>query len=186
MMKNPSFPPRSRGFTLVEILIAIGVFSIGLLGIAGLQVSGMRFTKGAEVRATAAMQAATMADRMRANRAAVQDGNYNTQGTMPTSSDKDCATVSCTPAETATYDLLNWNTSAGNTKPTQSNADLLPGGRGVVCIDSTPDDGSTTSWACDNTGSMYAIKLLWTERTTSGSDGTDSATEQRMVMRVMQ
>lgn len=182
-MKYRSYPPRARGFTLVEILIAIVVFSIGLLGIAGLQVSGMRFTKGAEIRAVASMQAATMADRMRANRAAVQDGNYNTQGTMPTSSGKDCATVACTPAETATYDLVNWNATGGSTKPAQSNADVLPGGAGVVCIDSTPNDGGSAGWACDNTGSIYAIKLRWDERASSGS--TD-ASEKTMVMRVMQ
>ena len=185
-MTHPSYRSRSHGFTLVEVLIAIVVFSIGLLGIAGLQVSGMRFTQGSQLRAVAAMQVSTMSDRMRANRVAVQDGNYDSKGTMPISSAKDCAAVACTPAESAVYDLYSWNKAGASGKPKQGNADLLPEGAGVVCIDSTPDDGSTTGWACDGTGTVYAIKVQWTERTTSGTDGTADTTTQRLVMRVMQ
>ena len=185
-MKHARPPSRSGGFTLVEILIAIVVFSIGLLGIAGLQVSGMRFTQGSQLRSVAAMQAGSMADRMRANRVGFRTGAYNSGGTMPTSSTKDCAVVSCTPAETATFDLVNWNSSGGSSKPTQSNADLLPGGNGVVCIDSTPDDGTAAGWACDGTGAIYAVKVVWTERTANASDGSGDTEAKRMVMRVMQ
>lgn len=186
MMKTPLRRHRANGFTLVEILIAIVVFSIGLLGIAGLQVSGMRFTQGSQLRSVAAMQASTMADRMRANRVGVLNGAYNSGGTMPTTSSKDCATTSCTPAETATFDLVNWNLAGGSSKPAQSNADLLPGGSGVVCIDSTPDDGTAAGWACDGVGPVYAIKVVWTERTANSSDGASDTEAKRMVMRVMQ
>lgn len=185
-MKHALPRSRARGFTLVEILIAIVVFSIGLLGIAGLQVSGMRFTQGSQLRSVAAMQASSMADRMRANRVGFRTGAYNSGGSMPASSAKDCAVVSCTPAETATFDLVNWNLTGGSNKPAQSNADLLPGGSGVVCIDSTPDDGSSTGWACDGTGAVYAIKVTWTERTVGATDGTGETEAKRMVMRVMQ
>jgi len=41
------------GFTLLELLIAISIFAIGLLAIAGLQVSAIRYNAGSNVRSTA-------------------------------------------------------------------------------------------------------------------------------------
>jgi type IV pilus assembly protein PilV len=154
-----------RGFTLLEVLIAIVVFSIGLLGIAGLQVAGMRYTHGSQLRSVATMQAENMADAMRANRVGVADGHYNVTGAMPAAADKDCSAESCTPAELAEFDLATWNSAADDGKPHESNGDVLPGGEGIVCIDSTPNDGDAADWACDDTGTVYAVKLVWQERT---------------------
>ena len=158
------------GFTLLEVLIAVVVFAIGLLGIAGLQVAGMRFTHGSQLRAVATMQAENIADRMRANGIGVRDGHYNVEGTMPTSYSTNCATEPCTPAQLAEYDLVKWNVLAADGELKESNPDTLPGGDGVVCIDSTPDDGTPDDWACDNTGIVYAIKLVWNERTVGAND----------------
>lgn len=180
---------RQRGFTLLEILIAIVIFSIGLLGIARLQIAGMRFTHGSQLRSTAMQQAETMADLMRANEYAMRNGGYNylNQGTeMPTESDVDCADTACNADERAIYDLFNWN---------ESNADVLPGdaeATGAVCRDSTPEDGTSDDWACDNAGSVYAIKVQWLERASQGEDvdtdddDVDAETHrQRLVMRVI-
>lgn len=46
--------PRARGFALIEALIALLIFSLGALGLLGLQVSMMRATSGAKYRADAA------------------------------------------------------------------------------------------------------------------------------------
>jgi type IV pilus assembly protein PilV len=167
-----------QGFTLLEVLIAVVVFAIGLLGIAGLQVAGMRFTHGSQLRAVATMQAENMADRMRANMTGVRDGDYNVDD-MPSSFDTDCGAEECTPAELAEFDLVLWNDGAEG-KPNESNATTLPGGEGVVCIDSTPDDGDEADWACDGAGIVYAIKLVWNERTVGADDlveGEDEAEE---------
>lgn len=162
------------GFTLIEVLIAIVIFSIGLLGIAGLQVAGMRFTHDSQLRSIAVAQAETMADLMRANEFGMQSGFYNVQSAMPTTFNPDCSAVVCSAQERAIYDLKVWNTKTVGA-PLQSNADVLPLGRGVVCRDSTPDDGTFGAWACDNkgtkgSGSMYAIKVEWQERTTGRDD----------------
>ena len=85
---------RATGFTLIEVLIAVVVFAIGLLGVAGLQVAGMRFTHGSQLRSVAALQAANIADRMRANRVGVRNGYYNILGTMPSTFQVDCAASS--------------------------------------------------------------------------------------------
>lgn len=163
---------REGGFTLLEVLIAVVIFSIGLLGIASMQMTGMKQTFNSHVRAMAVAQAENMADRMRANREAVDDGDYDS-ATMPGSYPTDCDSAECTPAEMATFDLVQWNAS---------NAAVLPGGSGAVCIDSTPNDGDPSDWACDASGSVYAVKVQWTER---GLDETEAATStQRFVMRV--
>ncbi|MDH4383537.1 MAG: type IV pilus modification protein PilV [Gammaproteobacteria bacterium] len=184
MTRKP--PAAARGFTLIEVLVALAIFTIGLLGIAGLQVAGMRFTQGAQLRSVATIQAENMADRMRANRVGVLNGFYNTEGKMPSSITKDCNVNSCSPAELASFDLFNWNTANGSSKPRESNPDALPGGSGVVCLDSTPIDGIPGDWQCDNLGIVYAIKLTWDERTASGSDTTDDTNQRLLVMRVLQ
>lgn len=187
------------GFTLLEVLIAIVVFSIGLLGIAGLQVAGMRFTYSSQLRAIATAQADSLADRMRGNPIGMVEGFYNiTDGTpMPTALDADCSAETCTPEQLATYDLVTWNAGLDDaSKPRESNGEVLPDGDGVVCIDSEPDDGGPADWACDNLGEVYAIKVVWTERASGGDDLVDTDGDgepdavgdiatRRLVMRVI-
>lgn len=67
---------RQRGMTLIEILVAVVVLSIGLLGLAGLQLKGMQVNQGSIYRWQAAMLAQDIADRMRADRASASAGNY--------------------------------------------------------------------------------------------------------------
>ena len=174
---------RVRGFTLLEVMIAIVVFSIGLLGVAGLQVAGMRFTQGSQLRAVAIMQAESIADRMRANMIAVypSDGvatsTYNrASNAMPAAINKDCDDVACTSQELANFHLATWNLPRGNgsSRPPESNPDVLPQGDGVVCLDSTPEDGAPGAWACDNLGSVFAVKVTWMERTIGETDRADS------------
>jgi type IV pilus assembly protein PilV len=66
-----------RGMTLIEILVAIVVLSIGLLGLAGLQLKGLQVGQGSTYRWQAAMLAEDIADRMRADRASALLGNYS-------------------------------------------------------------------------------------------------------------
>lgn len=70
--------PHSRGLTLVEILVALLVLSIGLLGLAALQTSSLRFNTSAYYRTQATALAYDLADRMRANRQGALDDLYNT------------------------------------------------------------------------------------------------------------
>lgn len=168
-------PAGSRGFTLLEVLIAIVIFSIGLFGIAGLQANGMRFTQGSQLRLVAIEQAEAIADRMRANPAGLVEGHYNLEGetldgSIPAEFDVDCRVDTCDREQLAVFDLVTWNGPNGEDDTLESNADLLPGGSGAVCIDSTPDDGDVADWACDNDGGIYVIKVQWTERTAAGDD----------------
>lgn len=68
--------PHSRGLTLVEILIALLILSIGLLGLAGLQTMSLKFNTSAYYRTQATALAYDFADRMRANRQAALGDLY--------------------------------------------------------------------------------------------------------------
>jgi type IV pilus assembly protein PilV len=154
----------ARGFTMLEVLISIVVIAFGLLGIAGLQAFAIKNNHSASLRITATSMANDMIDRMKANYIAVMNGDYN----KPNSADYGTAvascltTAGCTSQQLAQNDLNEWS---------QRLAASLPNGRGVVCLDSTPHDGTTVAAPeCDNTGTtMYVVKIWWIDdRTASG------------------
>jgi type IV pilus assembly protein PilV len=67
MNGNVSRRARQRGLSMIEVLVAIVILSLGLLGMAGLQAAGLRTSQSAFYRAQAAQFANDMAERMRAN-----------------------------------------------------------------------------------------------------------------------
>lgn len=150
---------RMTGFSLVELLVAVLIFAIGLVGLAALQLVGIQSNQTAYHRSIATQLAYDMADRMRSNQAGVIGGGYN-QGPSGTDASK-CEQVtpsvipSCTPAELAAYDLKRWNDEL---------AKRLPGGTGIVCLTKdAPEtgDSSTPLAACDPTGKVYVVKVWW-------------------------
>jgi type IV pilus assembly protein PilV len=86
---------RQRGFTLVEILVTVVLISVGLLGIAALQVTTLRGNQEAYVRSQASVLSADILDRMRANANAARNGqytvDYNGTGTATTRAGQDLA-----------------------------------------------------------------------------------------------
>lgn len=111
------------GFTLVEVLIAVLVLSIGLLGLASLQASSLRNNYSAYMRSQAAILAHDMADRIRSNptAAAVLAGPYSNITASP-ATDTGCASSACNPTDVATHDAFQWF----------QNLATLPGGTGTV------------------------------------------------------
>lgn len=73
---NTVLPARSRGMTLIEVLVTLVITSVGLLGVAAMQLTSLRNNYDAYVRSQAAMLAADILDRMRANRDEALGGNY--------------------------------------------------------------------------------------------------------------
>lgn len=73
-MKHPA---RQNGMTLIEVLVAVLILSIGLLGLAGLQTTSLANNHNAYLRSQANILAYDIIDRMRANRAAALNGSYN-------------------------------------------------------------------------------------------------------------
>jgi type IV pilus assembly protein PilV len=171
--RHSTLPRAARGMTLIEVLIAIVIFAIGLLGIASLQVSGLRYTKASQARATAAIQAENLIDRMRANPIGVNNGLYfNLEQVADPSGLPPCAGADCTPEQIATYDWGWWlseTRQALGVKRDDGAFNSDSSVRATVCIDSTPDDGTVGAWACDDIGNMLAVKIEWLERTVERS-----------------
>jgi type IV pilus assembly protein PilV len=69
--------PHGRGFTLIEVMVAQLVLSIGLLGLAALQTSALRTQEAAAMHTRAVQAAQDMVERMRANPAGVAAGRYD-------------------------------------------------------------------------------------------------------------
>jgi type IV pilus assembly protein PilV len=67
---------RAKGFTLIEALVALVILSIGLLGVAGMQIAGLRNNLSAASRTQASYLADDIIDRMRANNTAARGGLY--------------------------------------------------------------------------------------------------------------
>lgn len=68
---------RQRGFSLIEVMVAILILGVGLLGFALLQTMNVRFTKSAQQRTIATTLAYEVIDLMRIQRAAGNLGAYN-------------------------------------------------------------------------------------------------------------
>lgn len=139
------------GFTLLEVLIAMVVLAVGLLGLAAVQATSLKNNQSAYFRSQATQLAYDITDRMRANKLGVAALDYNNKA----QTNNDCNANACTPAQMAGYDLARWNTEL---------AAQLPSGEGVVCLDSTPTLGnSKIAHGCTNpvNTKTYAVKIWW-------------------------
>ena len=125
VQRNRSNPGGSRGFTLLEVLIALVVLSIGLLGIAGLQGVGLRSSHGAYLSSQASLLAYDMADRIRANPQTIAAYNGFDSTTV------DCAAPPVTPLAAA--DAAQWACAIEALLPNGSgNIDGVTGADGTV------------------------------------------------------
>lgn len=104
---------RQRGFNLLEVLIALLVLALGLLGLAALQNLSLRFTNESYGRTQATLMIYEIIDRMRANPTGVALGHYNGYTVWLTSPPafSDCSSTPCNPAAMANYDVGQWMTA---------------------------------------------------------------------------
>ena len=146
---------RSAGFTMVEVMVALVVLAIGMLGIAGLYVTTLRSGSSAIYRMQAVNLATDLAERVRANRTAGL-------GYAAAAADDNCAgsgAVDCSPAQMAANDLFLWN---------QQLALRLPSGTGTVAV-----AGAANPFT-------YVITVTWLEQGASTLDGTAQTYQLQM------
>lgn len=142
------------GFGLMEVLVAVAVLSVGLLGASLLSNISLRGTAAAEQRALGVMLANDLADRLRRNPAAVRSGMYARlfPGALSAPAVPACAAeaAGCSGDALATADAAAWIAAAR-----QHNPDL------------------TTTVTCDTTSSTFYschILLGWQERTQAAGE----------------
>lgn len=71
---RPATAPVARGFTLIEVLVALVVLSFGLLGVVGLQAKSLQYTFGSYQRSQATLQAKDLVERLWAGACVIVDG----------------------------------------------------------------------------------------------------------------
>ncbi|MCH2493551.1 MAG: type IV pilus modification protein PilV [Gammaproteobacteria bacterium] len=144
-------PSRTDGFSLLESLIALVVFSIGFLALTLLMQTSLKNTNSAFYRSVATEQAYDMADRIRANRGDNGDNVVNYRNAEATADDPGCIANAdgCSPEVVADYDGWQWN---------RTNAQVLPSGGGRIVVNpADPVTGAvsvsvTVSWDDNRTG----------------------------------
>jgi len=107
-----------QGFTLLEVLIALVILAVGMLGIAQMLFIAHKSNSSNYVRQNAVQSAYDIVDLIRANRQAAINGSYNVSNlvsngtpTIPSTPSINCVIASCTAAQLATYDTWYWMAS---------------------------------------------------------------------------
>ena len=133
MRRKPGRNGMQNGFTLLEVLIALVVLSIGLLGLAGLQATGMRNNHDAYLRSQATLLVTDVMDAMRANRGSTTDANSALGGAYVINFNE---TPAASSTASAANDLRNWKTKL---------AAILPNGDGRI----------------NQNGEIFVIDIRW-------------------------
>jgi type IV pilus assembly protein PilV len=140
IMHTPAHFRKSRGFTLVEVLVSLVVLSVGLLGMAKLVLVSAHSNDSAYLRSQATALAYEILDKMRANPAGALAGNYTTAlGAMPAAPVSCIGTGTvCTPLQIALWDVYSWKqhlTTGTDTAGTRSGA--MPSGTASIVTSGT-------------------------------------------------
>ena len=158
-LKQSRLKSRQKAFTLIEVLVAIVVFSIGLIGIGAAMALSIRSTNVASQRTHAVFLAESLGDMMRANDQGVwalaYDGDYPVTGT-PANCDSGCNFSQIALRDQQVWSNLLTRTLANGRA--RVDCAMVAGSRPALGI-RRPADGLCT------------VRLTWTE----GVDSTDTS-----------
>jgi type IV pilus assembly protein PilV len=181
LLKNLGITAKEQqGASLIEVLVAIVIFSIGMLGAAGLQLSSMRtsqYTSKSSIAANAAQEYSEIMQGTSVQSTLV--ATFDSQS-APSAPSTVCigAAANCTSEQLFFYSQYDW------WKRLES---ALPGGRVVVCQDiATRDTSAQLTWSCDADGSAWVVKVSWItkEKTTTGEVFTTNDGTPKFVMQI--
>jgi len=149
---------RQTGITLIETLVALLVVSVGLIGLAALQVRSVAAGAEAVHRTAALGLSVSMAERIRANRSA--GSAYGGAAADPgCDAAVTAGPVDCTPSELAASDLFVWQREVART---------LPRGHGSIAIDAAGNPAQytvTVQWIEPAAADPLAVSLTFGQRT---------------------
>jgi type IV pilus assembly protein PilV len=151
------FPP--NGFALLEALVALCILAVGLLGSMALLLQSLRTSREALHHSVAVQLAGDLAERLRANRAALAAYPFDTAA-EPAAVEPACSVgAACSPEDRARTDVAEWRQALTAALP-QAAARLTP---------SDPADAA---------GAVWTIEVTWGG---SGPDGGGTYTLQLRV-----
>ncbi|TCV97028.1 type IV pilus assembly protein PilV [Luteibacter rhizovicinus] len=154
-----------RGVSLIEVLMAVLIFCIGLIGLAGLLVMATKSNHSAYIRTQVTFLANSMADRMRANPVGLWTLAYNDTA-YPVSGTPDAcdATTGCNPAKVALRDKIIWSQQL-----TQSLPGVGP--TSIKCVSPTTGSVPAAPYATRPPyGGSCTMTIQWAERGITGAD----------------
>lgn len=165
---------RARGFTLLEILIAVVVLALGIIGGVALQLAALRARHQAVLLSQATQMATGLAERMRANPS--QADTYLTldydafAAAPPDAPAALCyAGTACAAGQLAQADLYDVKSHM------QSH---LPAGRVMICRDAGLWSGGKLRWACSGgAAEPVVIKIGWRGKRPDGAADTTATGE---------
>lgn len=140
-----------RGFSLLEVLIALLVLSVGLLGIAGLQTVSLRFNHQSYERSQATLLISEIIEKISANPVATRAGTFDSIPSSATSGSfaYGSCPASCTATQLANYDLFRWKSAIEDPRK-------LAQGTGTISREFTPMVGAATQH-------VFNITVTWVE-----------------------
>jgi type IV pilus assembly protein PilV len=162
-----------QGTTLIEVLVAAIILSVGMLGYAQLQLKTMKQSNDSLHNTLATIMAEDLIERVRSNKSEAlkgTSGNYHKpslEESVPSCTGRDTqgdydVSLTCTSAELALFDIDEWKETIANG---------LPNPQSVVCVDSTPEDPTTDTLenlgeaGCDgqltNNRLVYTVRIIW-------------------------
>lgn len=149
-------PSRNRGVSLIEVLVSLVILSLGVLAVVALQLIAKRNNADAGQRTVASQLAYNMIERIRANCAPAQLGQYLT-GNNPlgrgsqSAPNPDCKTSTCTPAQRVPADKYEWEQildgASEKIGTTNTGGLVLP----TACIDGPAGGGD----------GLYTVTVVW-------------------------
>lgn len=154
---------RQRGAGLIEVLVAILILAIGLLGMAGMTAASIKYNQMSRMRGAGVLLVNDLAERARVNvlgfdarsYASPNNKKYSFSTTLTNESGcSDLGANKCTAGDLATYDVNQWlkNIRA-----------RLPGGDAFIQTSVTKDARTMDIW------------LMWTEATESTNTAANNA-----------
>lgn len=172
------FSQSQSGLSLVEILVTVLILAVGGLGIASLQLAGLKYSSGSYARTQAVILSDDMANRLKSNRNVAlnlaADGSIGngsayeaTTFAAPGAIGRDCVTQTCDGDQLATYDIAQWRNEIART---------LPAGRGRIRI--------TDTATANGTQRQFNIAMRWRQTATSTNDEGNANEVQVVTFRV--
>jgi type IV pilus assembly protein PilV len=161
---------RNQGFSLLEVLVSVVIFSVGLMGMAGLLMVSVRTNHSSYLRSQAGFLAQSMADRMRANMPALWTDAYNltypVSGTAPACN----GTGGCNIATIVTRDSVLWSGSLRQFLPAPAARIACTLNAGAVA----PSAALITNRAPYN--GLCTITITWAESSLNTGAGANTQT----------
>lgn len=145
---------RQSGVSLLEVLIAMALLSLGMLAAIGLQLVARRSAVDADARSLAAWYAFDLSERIRANNRVEALALYASAGELDGHSRSpppvDCRRAACAPGEVALFDLWDWERQLAGAAEKVAGRETGGLARPTVCLS-----------APGGAGGLFIVTIAW-------------------------